>query len=729
MQIALFITCVNDTLFPEAGRATVRVLERLGHRVEFPEQQTCCGQMHANSGYEAEAIPLVTRFVRTFSPDRFDAVVSPSGSCVAMVRHHYPRLARQAGDPGLEQAVAALTPRVFELSEFLHSRARGRGRRRLLPAPRRLSPELPRATDAARHRGAAGAAAPGSRDRPRGAARGAVLLRIRRHVRGQERRHIRGDARRQDPLDPRHARGGLHRARQLVPDAHRRRAVASARRRAHRSLRRDPRHRGTITPRATGEGGFPEAARHALRDAQLRHNLRHATHTIRDKRAAAVAEVDDWEQLREAGRADQGRRRSAISTLISRRSSAASRRRAARSTGRPTPPRPTGSSPGWSQAAGASEVVKVKSIATDEIGLGRRRSRRRGITSQETDLAELIIQLAGDRPRTSWCRRSTATGPRSAQLFRARAARHRGADRRAGRARRGRAPLPAREVPVGRRWRSAAPISRSPRPAPWSCVESEGNGRMCTTLPRTLITVMGIEKVLPRLARPRGDAAAAAALVDRRADEPVHVAVDRGDAGRRAAGVPSGAARRRAHRRARATRSGAQALHCIRCSACLNVCPVYERTGGHAYGSVYPGPIGAILTPQLAGLAGRHRRCRGPLRCAAPATTSARSRSTSRACSSTCAARVVREHPEAVPTGERAAMRTLASVLGSRRALRAGSEGRARWGRGHCRATGGSSAGFRGRSAGWTAARDLPAPPKQTFREWWRERGGRRRAA
>ena len=121
MQIALFITCVNDTLFPEAGRATVRVLERLGHRVEFPEQQTCCGQMHANSGYEDEALPLLTRFVRTFSPDRFDAVVSPSGSCVAMVRHHYARLARRSGDAGLQQAVTALTPRVFELSEFLHS--------------------------------------------------------------------------------------------------------------------------------------------------------------------------------------------------------------------------------------------------------------------------------------------------------------------------------------------------------------------------------------------------------------------------------------------------------------------------------------------------------------------------------------------------------------------------------------------------------------------------------
>ena len=99
MQIALFITCVNDTLFPEAGRATVRVLERLGHRVEFPEQQTCCGQMHANSGYQAEAIPLVTRFVRRFSRDGSTRSSRRRRSCVAMVRDHYARLARQAGDP------------------------------------------------------------------------------------------------------------------------------------------------------------------------------------------------------------------------------------------------------------------------------------------------------------------------------------------------------------------------------------------------------------------------------------------------------------------------------------------------------------------------------------------------------------------------------------------------------------------------------------------------------
>jgi L-lactate dehydrogenase complex protein LldE len=119
VRVALFITCVNDTLFPEAGRATVEVLERLGHTVLFPEEQTCCGQMHANSGYGDEALPLVERFVRVFGDDAFDAVVAPSGSCVAMVRHGYSRLALESERPQLARAVEALAPRVFELSEFL----------------------------------------------------------------------------------------------------------------------------------------------------------------------------------------------------------------------------------------------------------------------------------------------------------------------------------------------------------------------------------------------------------------------------------------------------------------------------------------------------------------------------------------------------------------------------------------------------------------------------------
>lgn len=122
MRVALFITCLNDTLAPEAGIATARVLERVGCEVVFPEEQTCCGQMHANSGYGEMALPLVRRFVRVFGDPSFDAIVSPSASCVTMVHDQYPRLAEQAGDAGLGAAVAALTPKVFELTGFLVDR-------------------------------------------------------------------------------------------------------------------------------------------------------------------------------------------------------------------------------------------------------------------------------------------------------------------------------------------------------------------------------------------------------------------------------------------------------------------------------------------------------------------------------------------------------------------------------------------------------------------------------
>jgi L-lactate dehydrogenase complex protein LldE len=119
MRVALFITCVNDTLFPQTGRATVAVLERLGHEVVFPLEQTCCGQMHANSGYQLEAIPLVRRFVRAFADLALDAVVTPSGSCAAMVHDQYGRLAELSGDPDLRAAVSALQPKLHELSQFL----------------------------------------------------------------------------------------------------------------------------------------------------------------------------------------------------------------------------------------------------------------------------------------------------------------------------------------------------------------------------------------------------------------------------------------------------------------------------------------------------------------------------------------------------------------------------------------------------------------------------------
>jgi L-lactate dehydrogenase complex protein LldE len=119
-RVSLFITCFNDTLFPETGRAVVTLLERLGVAVDFPLEQTCCGQMHFNSGYATETIPLVRRFVDAFGDS--EVVVSPSASCVGMVRDYYARVAELSGDAALVREVDSITPRVVELTELLVDR-------------------------------------------------------------------------------------------------------------------------------------------------------------------------------------------------------------------------------------------------------------------------------------------------------------------------------------------------------------------------------------------------------------------------------------------------------------------------------------------------------------------------------------------------------------------------------------------------------------------------------
>jgi L-lactate dehydrogenase complex protein LldE len=115
VRIALFVTCLADTMFPAVAKATVLLLERLGHEVVFPEQQTCCGQMHINTGYQHQALPLVRRHVRTFEP--YDVIVAPSGSCVGSVRHQHATVA--AGEPGMAARAASVAARTYELSELL----------------------------------------------------------------------------------------------------------------------------------------------------------------------------------------------------------------------------------------------------------------------------------------------------------------------------------------------------------------------------------------------------------------------------------------------------------------------------------------------------------------------------------------------------------------------------------------------------------------------------------
>jgi len=113
----LFVTCLVDTLFPEVGRATLAVLERLGCDVAFPAEQTCCGQAHINTGYHRDAVDVVRTFVTTF--EGFDAVVAPSGSCIGSIRHQHAMIAAKAGDLALADRARAVASRAFELSEYL----------------------------------------------------------------------------------------------------------------------------------------------------------------------------------------------------------------------------------------------------------------------------------------------------------------------------------------------------------------------------------------------------------------------------------------------------------------------------------------------------------------------------------------------------------------------------------------------------------------------------------
>ena len=117
MRVAVFATCLVDGLYPDVGKATIRLLQRLGHDVELPAAQTCCGQMHVNTGYPREALPLVRSFVDTF--ERYDAIVAPSGSCVGSIHHQHADLARRFGGAGLAEASTALAGRTYELSQLL----------------------------------------------------------------------------------------------------------------------------------------------------------------------------------------------------------------------------------------------------------------------------------------------------------------------------------------------------------------------------------------------------------------------------------------------------------------------------------------------------------------------------------------------------------------------------------------------------------------------------------
>jgi L-lactate dehydrogenase complex protein LldF len=342
---------------------------------------------------------------------------------------------------------------------------------------------------------------------------------------------------------------------------------------------------------------FPVAARRELANVQLRSNLRNATGTIRDKRARVVAEVPDWEELRDAGRAIKADVLARLDELLEefeRNVEAA------------------GGHVHWARDAaeanaivaqvarahGVTEVVKMKSLTTDEIELNDALAKE-GIHALETDFAELILQLDGDWSSHILVPAIHRNRTEIRDLFARTIAPGIASDDPHDLAEAARVYLRERflDAKVGV---SGANFGVA-ETGTICIVESEGNGRMCTTLPPVLVSVLGIEKLVPRF----------------RDLEVFLQLLPRSSTGERMnpytslwTGVTAGDGPQELHvvlldngrTRVLEDEVGRQALHCIRCSACLNVCPVYARTGGHAYGSVYPGPIGAILTPQLVGI-------------------------------------------------------------------------------------------------------------------------------
>lgn len=464
---------------------------------------------------------------------------------------------------------------------------------------------------------------------------------------------------------------------------------------------------------------FERNAPAALANTQLRRNMGKATQTIRAKRAAVVDELDDWEQLREAGRAIKERTLRQLDRYLLQLEAAVQR---------------AGGQVHWAadaaeanqivaqlvQAHGAREVIKVKSLTTDEIKLNAALAEA-GITAIETDLAELIIQLAGEHSSHILVPAIHKNRAEIRALFMRTLGIAELSDEPQALAAAARAYLRQKflTVPVAI---SGANFVVAETGAV-CVVESEGNGRMCLTLPQVLISVVGIEKVVPSWQ----DLEVFLQLLPRSStgermnpytslwtgvtphDGPQEFHLVLLDNGRTAV---------------LADEIGRQTLNCIRCSACLNICPVYERTGGHAYGSVYPGPIGAILTPQLVGVEQAHSLPYASSLCGA--------------CYDVCPVKInipeilVHLRGEAVRhkqdhgglagalDPENLALQALGQMFASRPAYELAQK-LGRLGQGPL-VRNGHINWLPGLLGGWTAMRDVPALPKQSFREWWASR-------
>jgi L-lactate dehydrogenase complex protein LldF len=478
----------------------------------------------------------------------------------------------------------------------------------------------------------------------------------------------------------------------------------------------------------SGDRTFPAAARDALANEQLRRNLGAATRTIRTKRADVVAEVPDWAQLRDAGAAIKDDVLARLDEYLVQLEEQVTAR---------------GGVVHWArdaaeanrivtelvQATGAHDVVKVKSMATQEIGLNEALAEA-GINAWETDLAELIVQLADDKPSHILVPAIHRNRSEIREIF-LREMGKAGLAADPGLTDDPKALAEAARRHLRRKFLDAEVAISGANFAvadtgTLAVVESEGNGRMCLTLPRVLITVMGLEKLVPTW----------------RDLEVFLQLLPRSSTGERMnpytsmrTGVTPGDGPQEFHlvlldngRTATlADPRGRSALRCIRCSACLNVCPVYERTGGHAYGSVYPGPIGAVLSPQLTGVEYN--------------STLPFASSLCGACYDVCPVAIdipsmlVHLRSEVVdakaashrlPTPEAAMMGGLGWVMRGRRrwplALRALRLLRPL---GRLLGRNGKISVAPPPLSAWTASRDLPLPPPETFRERWaREEDG-----
>ena len=456
---------------------------------------------------------------------------------------------------------------------------------------------------------------------------------------------------------------------------------------------------------------FAVAAKRALGDAQLRRNVRHATDVIRGKRSLVVGEKEDWQELREAGRQIKAHAMAHLDTYLLQFEENCRR---------------AGGHVHWAadaddanriivqiiQSRGESGVIKVKTMTSDETRLNLALEAA-GIEPYETDLADLIIQLGNDRPShivVPALHRNRAE-IREIFLEKMQLAELGGEPEDLTSAARGFLREKFLRVPVGF---SGANFLIA-ETGGVCVVESEGNGRMCLTLPRVLITLAGIEKIVPTFQ----DLEVFLQLLPRSATgermnpyntiwtgttgadgpEEFHVVL-----------LDNGRTRVLADEHARET------LHCIRCAACLNACPVYRQTGGHAYGSIYSGPIGAILTPQLQDMAHSQSLPFASSLCGA--------------CYEVCPVkinipeilihlrrRIVEEDGSAM---ERLAMKGAAMTFSSHRLLQLAQM----IGRFLQRpvVTDGFVRKGPGPLAAWTATRDLPAIPPQSFREWWASR-------